>query len=472
MNERSPRGTRSLSLFQRQSSRRNPPVSAGSVVAFFQDASSQEARSPSSSDSASKPTQDWKEFFSKSNVDRKTVRQLVLDLHQAGKYEDVIALIEQAIVHGQVQPWMYEVLALNMEAVGRPRAQVERVLLSSRDFIADDSDSILYLAAYLTKFERYEQALRLYRQVTALEPLRVEPYVMGLGLAERLEDPGAAMWTIPGVLTRAWGKDRNELHERAERLSSRIAADLRESGRTLQAAALEQITAAARQRDLSVSLDWNGNGDIDLEIIDPTGAVCSASQPATPGGVLHIRSGQGPRQQDCVEEVVAPLALSGEYRVVVKHISGDIVGKRARLTIVRHAGSPRETQQTQTIPLRKDNQLVRILLKGGRLAEPLAVPVLPATEKRVSTDRRGAFNRLPAGRAPRDDSPGVVSQLVGFQPVVAFVPSGVQLTALAVISGDRRYVRISSSPLFTSITDVFTFSFTGATGPAMGTGNF
>src|SRR4029079_13068933 len=169
------------------------------------------------------------------------------------------------------------------------RAQVERVLLSARDFIADDSDSILYLAAYLSKFERHEQALKLYRQVAVLEPLRVESYVMGLGVAERLQDPAAAMWTVPGVLTRAWRKDRRERHERAERLSRQIVDDLKAAGRTLEASTLEQLTAAAKQRDLSVSLDWNGNGDLDLEIIDPTGTVCSSRQAATPGGVLHIQ---------------------------------------------------------------------------------------------------------------------------------------------------------------------------------------
>lgn len=452
-------------------------------MAFYQEKSPPKPKQkpkPNSAESATETKveipQDWKQFFAKSKLDPKAVRQMVLDLHQAGKYEDVIALIEQAIVHGQVQPWMYEVLALNMEAVGRPRAQVERVLLSARDFIADDSDSILYLAAYLTKFERHEQALKLYRQVAVLEPLRVESYVMGLNIAERLQDPAAAMWTVPGVLTRAWGKDREELHERAERLSRQIVADLKETGRTLEASTLEQLTAAAKQRDLRVSLDWNGNGDLDLEIIDPTGAVCSSKQPATPGGVLHIQSGQGPRQQDCVEEAVAPFALPGEYRVLVKHVSGDIVGKRARLTIVRHAGTPREDKQVQTIPLSQEAQTVRVLLKGGRLTEPLAVPMPPASAKRLPANRRRALSQVPAAgnpRAPEEGSAGAVTGVVGYQPVVEFVPSGVQLTALAVISGDRRYVRISSSPLFTSITDVFTFSFaSGVTGPNAGGGNF
>jgi hypothetical protein len=58
---------------------------------------------------------------------------------------------------------------------------------------------------------------------------------------------------------------------------------------------------------------------------------------------------------------------------------------------------------------------------------------------------------------------------VGFQPVIRIVPDGSQLSAQAIVSADRRYVRISSLPLFTSITDVFTFSFvSGAGGAAAG----
>ena len=35
----------------------------------------------------------------------------------------------------------------------------------------------------------------------------------------------------------------------------------------------------------------------------------------------------------------------------MKHVSGDIVGKRARLTIVRQEGTPREERLVQSIPL-------------------------------------------------------------------------------------------------------------------------
>ncbi len=90
---------------------------AGSVVVLFQ---ADEAKPSAKTPSPGEPAQDWKTLFAKERVDPKRVRDLVADFHAAGKLEDVIALIEQAIIHGQIQPWMYEVLALTMTTAGRP----------------------------------------------------------------------------------------------------------------------------------------------------------------------------------------------------------------------------------------------------------------------------------------------------------------------------------------------------------------
>lgn len=48
---------------------------------------------------------------------------------------------------------------------------------------------------------------------------------------------------------------------------------------------------------------------------------------------------------------------------------------------------------------------------------------------------------------------------VGYQPVITTIPSGAFLSATSVISADRRYVRISLSPIFRDIRHVQTFNF-------------
>ncbi len=62
---------------------------------------------------------------------------------------------------------------------------------------------------------------------------------------------------------------------------------------------------------------------------------------------------------------------------------------------------------------------------------------------------------------------------IGFQPIIQTIPEGTSLTVQAVVSADRRYVRLSVLPVFSNITDVFTFSFIsggGITGNAGGGG--
>jgi hypothetical protein len=58
---------------------------------------------------------------------------------------------------------------------------------------------------------------------------------------------------------------------------------------------------------------------------------------------------------------------------------------------------------------------------------------------------------------------------VGYQPVIMWLPEGANLMAQAVISADRRYVRVTSMPLFSGIGQVKTFNYaTGASGTTTG----
>ena len=65
--------------------------------------------------------------------------------------------------------------------------------------------------------------------------------------------------------------------------------------------------------------------------------------------------------------------------------------------------------------------------------------------------------------------PFAIQGAAGYQPVITTLPEGTNMAATAVISADRRYVRISIVPLFSSIGDVTTFNFaTGASSTMSG----
>ena len=60
---------------------------------------------------------------------------------------------------------------------------------------------------------------------------------------------------------------------------------------------------------------------------------------------------------------------------------------------------------------------------------------------------------------------------VGFRPELTTLPEGASVTGLAIISADRRYVRITPAPFFSQIGDVTTFNFvTGEEGGGAGGG--
>ena len=385
----------------------------------------------------------------------------MLRLHRQRKYEHVISAINAALIHGHAQPWMYDVLALTMKLAGRPVDQIERVLLSQIDFTGGDVPAMLYSAAYLSRFGAEEQALRLYRQAGRLDPTRPEPYALGLKLARARHDYDAIEWAVVGILTYTWPADFRSRHRDALAVAEDAVAELEEADRAQRARELSEAVVEARRRDLMVTLSWSGVGDLDLSIEEPLGTVCHFDNPFTRGGGSLIHDGYGPVQSNCYEEYVCAFGSPGEYRLVIEHIAGNIVGKRATLSIHRYVGTPHEQVHRHPVVLGGEKKVIRLTLRQGRRTEPTRFlpsrPDLTGTRTRRRPAIRFATSERserPARRAGR--RPGV-----GYTPVVTLLSEGVAMTALAVVSGDRRYVRLTVNPVITTITDVYTFTFAG-----------
>jgi hypothetical protein len=193
----------------------------------------------------------------------------------------------------------------------------------------------------------------------------------------------------------------------------------------------------------------------------------------------------GAGEKDSADRYVCPVGLPGEYRLIVQHVSGDVVGKRAVLKIVRYQGSDHELKDEFTIPLGEADKSVRITLQHGRLKELAAIPLLDVPAEERSTGRRSrreiarrttavarqmARPELTAGQIGAGGQLGLAGAPagVGYQPIITVVNEGVTFSALAVVSGDRRYVRLTLSPVFNAITDVQLFSFVSGGGSSTG----
>jgi hypothetical protein len=129
------------------------------------------------------------------------------------------------------------------------------------------------------------------------------------------------------------------------------------------------------------------------------------------------------------------------------------------------------------VVLSRSDQVVRLALKQGRRTD-LATLVV---KEKASAARGPAGLRAKLGMAPTAVTGPVLPTdprteffqfgNVAYAPVVETVSEGITASALAIVSADRRFVRLNISAQFSDLIDVFRFSFinngnpTGNPGP-------
>lgn len=390
-----------------------------------------------------------------------------MKLHQKQQHKTVIACLQAAIKQGQAQPWMYEVLALSMEIEGYPKKDIERVVLSLSDFGAVSFESLMYSAAYLKRFDRDGAALKLYQQASRLSPERHEPYVLALPLAEKVGELEDIRGAAEGILQHYWGDDHRQQHRLAEDAIFNQLRKLKREGQQDQMQALAAQLKQARIRDLMIRVEWSGAGDLDLDVEEPPGSVCSFETPLTIAGGIFLHDGTGPLSEESYESYVCPQAVTGTYRVTVKKSFGKVVGDRATVQIKMHSQTEAEKVITRTVVFEDGEASFTFDLENGRRTQPRQLSLLRRPEIELVVDRQPKqLARMRADQSQvlqqfsvdRLGAPAVRGG-VGYAPVVQTLQEGSSLSARAVVSPDRKYVRLSLNPTFTNITDVFTFSF-------------
>ena len=283
-------------------------------------------------------------------------------------------MISEAIRAGHVQPWMYQVYAISLTATGAPQSEVERALLSAVDFAETPSD-ILNVAARLEDLGSDAAALRLCKRVADLDPNRREPFVMGLRLAEQLDDTNAKAWAVKGVLSQAWPHEFAPVVEKATLLARSTYAELIESGRTKEAAKFGEDLKLASAHDVVVRVSWTGDADIDLAVEEPGGTVCSLeNRSSASGGTLLGDSypGQGENESGAVSEMyVCPRGFNGQYRLLVRKVWGEVSTGQVTVEIVTDAGRQSQRFIRKEIPLTEKDALCVFEVKEGKRKEKL-----------------------------------------------------------------------------------------------------
>jgi hypothetical protein len=386
---------------------------------------------------------------------------------------------------------MYEALALALEADGRPRDEVERALLSTAEFTSSPTE-LLALAQYLARFGSPQRAVRLCKRITNVEPANREAYALAMTLAARVDDLGTLRWACPGVLAHEWPADQREIFTRAGRLAKTSIDALEQAGRKDEAADFRAAVDRALVRDIELELTWNGDADIDLIVEEPPGTVCSLASPRSSSGGTLLADTDAPADPANAthrERYIATEAFPGTYRVLVRRTWGKVAADTVTATVTLYRGTPFEQKLKKQIPVQAEDAAVTIAVPAGRRREPvfdaqvaqdvvaqqqlgqailaqqLAGMADPAAAASLSQSRRTA---PPTGAPGVPGTPFFRSGAVGYQPVITTLPEGTNMFAQAVVSADRRYVRVTATPLFSGVGQVTQFNFSG--GGAQGTG--
>ncbi|MEZ6133212.1 MAG: hypothetical protein R3C59_31480 [Planctomycetaceae bacterium] len=312
----------------------------------------------------------WNAVFRDQKIGSTVLELAFIYLHQQQRYDDVVEGIQAAIRNDHAQPWMYDVLAIEMKLAKRPQKEIDRVLLSRVDFAPDSETQMLITASTLAGFDAFDEAMRLCREAAKRNPWQSAVWSTARNIAGRSKDPEATIWAHSGTIKHVWEKDYATLHAESAAILEDLRQQLADQNKTELATKAQQALADARQRDLRLKILWTGDADLDLSVVEPGGRVCSRSNPLTgnsgiliqqTGGGKALGRGQKAEQYVCVE------GLSGEYQLKVRYISGRLTLGKVIVQVTRYENSDQQVQQTQTFDSVVDQDLtVKVLLTNGR----------------------------------------------------------------------------------------------------------
>ena len=241
-------------------------------------------------------------------------------------------------------------------------------------------------------------------------------------------------------------------------------------------------------RDCVIRVAWTGDADIDLLVEEPTGTVCSADCPRTSGGGVMVgdvfaKPGAQPAE-GYSEYYVCPEGFNGRYRLMAKRIWGQPTAGKVTIEVAQQFGSDKQKIISKHVPLADDRAAILFDLTDGRRKDALDEQQIAAVARvqqefsrallgqqlgsyeysdAVRDYLRDALQAQRDGRLPRRGG-------VGYRPVITLLPEGASFMSSAVISADRRYVRVTPMPFFSLIGEVSTFTYQGDDTGMGGTG--
>jgi tetratricopeptide (TPR) repeat protein len=429
----------------------------------------------------------WQEALDQQPVNDPGLIIAVADfLFENKKFDHAAEFLKATLRHGQVaRPWVYEALLVALkESKQGTSEEIERAQLSLLDIQPQSAQGYLRASQAMAEDKRFDQALAFCQQASQLEPNLPEIYTQAMTYARQLNNTQAMEWAAGNLLSRDWPTDNANLREKTKGEVQSVIDQLKSEKRQAEAAKLATIADRSKVRDLVIELSWQGEAGLALSVKEPIGTVASFEHRQTPGGGTLI----GDTLNEPSSSYIAAEAFSGDNEVTIRRLWGQPLGAKAKVKIILHKGTPEQSERIETVVLDRDAKLHVTLDQGRRTSLAVVSPVSSTPKQEVAGGRSPGpdkvFNKLRALADPElvmpdsstkggvgsqgmtpdtrfgSQSPGSsggTGQVAGQQGINGLGINGIDLTAQAVIEGDRdgqRYVRLSMAPVFQSVTRV------------------
>jgi hypothetical protein len=355
--------------------------------------------SPRRSAGTHDPNAYWNDYFKRLDEQPALVLETLIFLREEKKDAEVEACLRAYLTqrNNRALPWMYEMLAVAVEARKGTRDEV-KTLLGYAAVLAIKSknpNDLLSVADFLHRRGIYEQVGYQKNLTTAGElidhaiekiPHRVEPFLMSILVASKTKDAARMGSTAEKVLSLGWPGNDEQTRREVRNQVDALAKILREDGKEKEADELLARMPLALSRDLYIRLSWDGLDDIDLLVDEPHGTTAQLFKtPRTILGGAIVTNGFGKHPQ---EIYVCPRAFSGKYTVRVDKVFQPDTNPvtTANLEVITHEGTDKEKRETFKIDLSKPEPIV-INLEAGRRTETLPLFAQPVDQPKEAKSK-------------------------------------------------------------------------------------
>ena len=316
----------------------------------------------------------WDRIFTGEEYSGAVLAEVFARLHAARRFEAAVQGILAAIRNDHAQPWMYDVLAVEMNLAGRPQKDVDRALLSRVDFAKNAPDQLLVTAALLARFDAFDQAIAMCREATERDPWHSDAWLLARRVADRSRSVEHVRWSRLGILKYVWSDNFDSLHAEARTTLNDLQQSLTAAGRSDAASEVREDLRQALQRDLRIRVEWAGLGDVDLIVNEPGNQTCSYRRKLTSNGGVMIHTSDGASaaavKGRSAEEYLCREAPSGTYDVTVRLVSGRVITGNVVVQVTQYENTPAETTKRVQIAVGSNDAALKVELHRGRGKPP------------------------------------------------------------------------------------------------------